>query len=75
MVLIFSFKHQQQGEESSMILGDKLQQKMDAVTFTQERMKRQIEDLIDKQDKVRVSSAFTQFLILCGISTMGLKTN
>ena len=29
---------------------------MDAVTFTQERMKRQIEDLQDKQDKVQVKS-------------------
>jgi hypothetical protein len=26
---------------------------MDAVTFTQERMKRQIEDLQDKQDRVQ----------------------
>ena len=38
-----------------MILGDKLQQKMDSVTFTQERMKRQLDDL---QDKVQVGSSF-----------------
>ena len=40
--------HQQQGEEQSTILGDKLQQKMDAVAFTQERMKRQFDDLQEK---------------------------
>ena len=44
----FSLKHQQQGEEASTILGDKLQQKMDSITFTQERMKRQLDDLQDK---------------------------
>ena len=54
---IDTFQHQQAGEDASIILGDKLQQKMDAVTFTQERMKRQIEDLQDKQDKVQVSQA------------------
>ncbi len=32
----------------STILGDKLQQKMDSVTFTQERMKRQLDDINDK---------------------------
>ena len=40
--------HQQQGEEQSTVLGDKLQQKMDAVAFTQERMKRQFDDLQEK---------------------------
>ena len=45
------FQQQQAGEDASMILGDKLQQKMDSVTFTQERMKRQLDDL---QDKVQV---------------------
>ncbi len=40
--------NQQAGEEASTILGDKLQQKMDSVTFTQERMKRQLTDLQDK---------------------------
>lgn len=40
--------HQQAGEEASTILGDKLQQKLDSVSFTQERMKRQLDDLQDK---------------------------
>jgi len=40
--------HAQQGEEQSVILGDKLQQKMDSIAFTQERMKRQFDDLQDK---------------------------
>ena len=38
-------QHQQAGEDASTILGDKLQQKMDSVTFSQERMKRQLDDL------------------------------
>ena len=38
-------QHQHAGEEASNILGDRLQQKMDAITFTQERMKRQLDDL------------------------------
>lgn len=41
-------QHQQAGEDASIILGDKLQQKMDSVTFAQERMKRQLDDLRDK---------------------------
>ena len=41
-------QHQQQGEEASTILGDKLQQKMDSISFTQERMKRQLDDLQDR---------------------------
>ncbi len=45
-------QQQQENEDASTILGDKLQQKMDSVTFTQERMKRQLDDL---QDKVQVS--------------------
>jgi chromosome segregation ATPase len=41
-------EHAHAGEDASTILGDKLQQKMDAVTFAQERMKRQLADLQDK---------------------------
>ena len=41
-------QHQHAGTEASNILGDKLQQKMDAITFTQERMKRQLDDLEGK---------------------------
>eukprot|EP00090_Calanus_glacialis_P000735 TRINITY_DN10508_c0_g1_i1.p1 TRINITY_DN10508_c0_g1~~TRINITY_DN10508_c0_g1_i1.p1 ORF type:complete len:731 (-),score=252.70 TRINITY_DN10508_c0_g1_i1:1342-3315(-) len=40
--------HQQAGEDASNILGDKLHQKMDSIAFTQERMKRQMDDLQDK---------------------------
>merc|ERR1719445_1148857 len=40
--------HEQASEEASTILGDKLQQKMDSVTFGQERMKRQLKDLQEK---------------------------
>merc|ERR1719266_1853944 len=40
--------HQQQGEDASTILGDNIQQKMDSIAFTQERMKRQFDDLQDK---------------------------
>ncbi|XP_023347472.1 CAP-Gly domain-containing linker protein 1 [Eurytemora carolleeae] len=36
------------GEEASNILGDQLHQKMDSVAFTQERMRRQVEDLQEK---------------------------
>jgi len=36
------------GEEANNILGDKLHQKMDSIAFTQERMKRQVDDLQDK---------------------------
>jgi len=39
---------QQAGEDSSTILGDKLHQKMDSISFTQERMKRQMDDLQDR---------------------------
>ena len=42
------FQHEQASEEASTILGDKLQQKMDSVTFAQERMKRQLKDLQEK---------------------------
>ena len=42
------FQHEQTSEEASTILGDKLQQKMDSVTFAQERMKRQLKDLQEK---------------------------
>ena len=44
----FVFQHEQASEEASTILGDKLQQKMDSVTFAQERMKRQLKDLQEK---------------------------
>ena len=37
--------HQQQGEERSLILGDSLQQTMDSMSFTQDRMKKQFECL------------------------------
>ena len=50
-MLIFKFwllQHEQASEEASTILGDKLQQKMDSVTFGQERMKRQLKDLQEK---------------------------
>ena len=40
--------HQQAGEDASNILGDKLHQKMDSIAFTQERMKRQMDDLTEK---------------------------
>ena len=48
-------QHQHAGNEASNILGDKLQQKMDAITFTQERMKRQLDDL---EGKTSVSKLF-----------------
>ena len=44
----FVFQHEQASEDASTILGDKLQQKMDSVTFAQERMKRQLKDLQEK---------------------------
>ena len=44
----YVFQHEQASEEASTILGDKLQQKMDSVTFAQERMKRQLKDLQEK---------------------------
>ena len=47
-VLLYLLQHQHAGTEASNILGDKLQQKMDAITFTQERMKRQLDDLEGK---------------------------
>merc|ERR1712029_1170795 len=40
--------HQKDGEDASNILGDKLHQKMDSIVFTQERIKRQIEDLQER---------------------------
>ena len=40
--------HQKDGEDASNILGDKLHQKMDSIVFTQERIKRQIEELQDR---------------------------
>jgi len=40
--------HQKDGEDASNILGDKLHQKMDSISFTQERIKRQIEDLQER---------------------------
>ncbi|CAG0892938.1 unnamed protein product [Darwinula stevensoni] len=36
---------QQKGEESSTILGDKLEQKLDSLSFSHERLKKQVEDL------------------------------
>ena len=47
-IVRFVFQHEQASEEASTILGDKLQQKMDSVTFAQERMKRQLKDLQEK---------------------------
>ena len=47
-VASYVFQHEQASEEASTILGDKLQQKMDSVTFAQERMKRQLKDLQEK---------------------------
>ena len=46
--VVYFLQHQHAGTEASNILGDKLQQKMDAITFTQERMKRQLDDLEGK---------------------------
>ena len=40
--------HQKDGEDASNILGDKLHQKMDSIVFTQERIKRQIEELQER---------------------------
>ena len=40
--------HAKEGEDASNIMGDKLHQKMDSIAFTQERMKRQIEDVQDR---------------------------
>ena len=40
--------HAKEGEDASNIMGDKLHQKMDSIAFTQERMKRQIEDLQER---------------------------
>ena len=54
MCIISLLQHQQQGEDASTILGDKLQQKMDAITFTQERMKRQLDDLQDKTQVCKI---------------------
>lgn len=40
--------HQKDGEDASNIMGDKLHQKMDSIVFTQERIKRQIEELQER---------------------------
>ena len=40
--------HQKDGEDASNILGDKLHQKMDSMVFTQERLRRHVEELEDQ---------------------------
>ena len=46
--VVYFLERQHAGTEASTILGDKNKKKMDAITFTQERMKRQLDDLEGK---------------------------